>query len=151
MQTYGCQLHTFRVKIEWVQEKGQAENIRQASISVEHIRGNISCGIFKDPDAGLLGDETPPSYSRLSLSHLEIIQTSDVERSVQTTPIIMGVYSTNLNSMGLPNFAHGSPAMVVRWQLRISEQKLHPSFDEMNTKATDPKLKVCIRDDHIFR
>ena len=142
MQTYGFELHTFRVKIEWVQEKNQPEAIKQASISVEHIRGNIACGIFKEPNAALLGDGTLPSYSRLSLSHLEVIQTSDIERTMQTAPLILAVYSTSLNSMGLPNFAHGSPSIVVRWQLKISEQKLHPSFDEINSKATDPKPKV---------
>lgn len=144
MQTYDRKLHVFRVKIEFNQEKGQPENVRFANISVEHIRGNVSAGIFKDPNSALLGEATLPSYSALQLSHLEIIPMSDIERTEMKAPIILAVYTASLNSMGLPNFAHGSPTIVARWQLSIAEHKLHPSFDEIGAKTTDNSLKKKI-------
>ena len=142
MQTSDHKLHVYRVKIDFVQDKAQPEGVKLANLTVETIAGNVVTGAFKDPDVGLLGQEESSAYSALQLSHLEIIPTSDIEKTQPQQPVILAIYSSSVNAVGLPNTSHGSPAVICRWQLSVKEQKVHSVFDLIAQKSSDGKPKV---------
>ena len=93
----------------------------------------------------------PDSYDPDSwmLSHLKIVQTSDVEKAVQVPPTILAV-STGINrTVSTPEAGFLVSSMMKRWTVKSVEAKLHPLFDALpatGSIAVAPKPLIYLQE-----
>ena len=93
----------------------------------------------------------PDSYDPDSwlLSHLEVMQSSDVEKAVQVPPMILAV-STGVNrSVNIPEAGYLVSSTIKRWAVRSVETQLHPLFDALPSTGTaiaTPRLRYTFQE-----
>ena len=75
------------------------------------------------------------------LSHLKIIQTSDVEKPVQEPPIILAV-STGINrAVNITDVGFLVSSTIKRWTVNSVEVKLHPLFDALPSTGSNTSAR----------
>jgi mediator of RNA polymerase II transcription subunit 16 len=86
----------------------------------------------------------PDAYDPESwlLSHLKVVQTSDVEKAVQTPPTILAVFTGVNRTVSIPDAGFLVSSLIKRWAVNSVETKLHPLFDAIpstGSAAAAPK------------
>lgn len=85
----------------------------------------------------------PPVSPFYSLTRLEIVPGPVDNPSGSTaSPWMIAVFSNSLH----PTNSSGQQtpsSVIVRWQLEVASQTLHPKFDEVPSKKNNPQAKVC--------
>lgn len=69
------------------------------------------------------------------LTHLGIISTSEVEKSMRLPPTVYGIYTNTSKNLDTSQNGHWSTSTIRRWTISPAEQSLHPMFDKLPAKA----------------
>ncbi|KIX04634.1 uncharacterized protein Z518_05504 [Rhinocladiella mackenziei CBS 650.93] len=128
-------LHSFKalisvyfVSIDWTEVKQAVEGL--PVLTVECVSSRVAS---QPSGSSTLGDVYDPDS--WSLSHLEVVQTSDVEKAVQIPPTILAVSSGVNRAINISDSGFLASSMIKRWTVASVEQKLHPLFDELPSKG----------------
>lgn len=108
-------------------------------ISIENVRASLPYKSAKDSTVQSDGSVLFDTSSHF-LSHLEIVPTSDVEKSLQLPPTVVAFYTPVINAMGMANDGQLGRTTIRRWHVVSAEHKLHPSFDGIIQKWKAPTL-----------
>jgi mediator of RNA polymerase II transcription subunit 16, fungi type len=110
-----------------------------ARISIENIRASVPYRIPKGSsvqnDEAILFDA-----SAHVMSHLKIVPTSDIEKSLKLPPTILAFYTPVITPMGVANDGQLGMTTVRRWHVLSAERKLHPKFESMVSKPNSNTL-----------
>ena len=115
--------------IDWSQLNKSTEGLPNLTLE------SVSSKVKSQPSASA---SLPDSYDPDSwvLSHLEVVQTSDVEKTAQVHPTIIAV-STGVNrAVNIPDAGYLISSTIKRWAVTSVEIKLHPLFDALPSSGT---------------
>ena len=122
-------LSVYFVQIDWSDVKVNPEG--QATLMVEAVS---TCASSLPTSSAALGGESyePDSWQ---LSHLEVVQTSDVEKAVQLSPVILAVSTGVNNSVSIADPGYLVSSVIKKWAVTTIEQKLQSRFDDLPSKG----------------
>ena len=140
MHSVSKTISVYFLAIDWSEVNQSLEGL--PSITVEPVSNSVK----SQPTASAA---MPDSYDPESwlLSHLKILQTSDVEKAIQVPPTILAV-STGVNrTVHAPGSGFLTSSMIKRWAVNSVETKLHPLFDALpgtgsNTATPEPLVTL---------
>lgn len=128
-------LHSFKalisvclITIDWTEVRQAVEGL--PTLNVEWVSGKVSS---QPSGSSTLGDVYDPDSWRLT--HLEVVQSPDVEKAAQTPPAILAVSSGINKGVSIVDHGYLVSSMIKRWAVTSVEQKLHPRFDELPSKG----------------
>ncbi|EXJ85011.1 hypothetical protein A1O3_05686 [Capronia epimyces CBS 606.96] len=129
-------LHSFKnfisvclISIDWTEVRQAVEGL--PIMTVEYVSSKVSS---RPSGSSTLGDVYDPDSWRLT--HLEVAQSPDVERAVQTPPTILSVSSGINREVSITDHGFLVSSMIKRWAVISVERKLHPRFDELPSKGS---------------
>jgi len=131
LHSYSATLSVYLVQIDWTEVRQSLEGL--PNLTVEVVAHGISSLPTHSPINGDVYD--PDSWS---LTHLEVIPTSDVEKAVQLPPTIVAVLTGVNRSVSVADSGHLVSTLIRRWTVKAVEQKLHPRFDDLPSKPVHP-------------
>ena len=116
--------------IDWTEVNQGLEGL--PSLTIEPV----SCKVSSQPSASATTAENydPDSWM---LSHLKIVQTSDVERPIQVPPTILAVSTGISRTFGIADAGFLVASAAKRWAVKSVETKLHPLFDALPSSGSD--------------
>ena len=114
-----------------------------ANIQIDHISSGIDAKLAGPPMSGdvLQADQLLTDLLPQSITHLEIIPTSDIEKAMHLSPVIVAIYSPNVGTAGLTFEGQAGFSVLCRWNVVTTEQKLHPAFADSTIKAGTGTVK----------
>jgi mediator of RNA polymerase II transcription subunit 16 len=134
-------MFVYLIQISWPDLKREPGREVIPSFEVEHVKGFVPTGsIDSSSDSGMIRNSSLYTTSSMGLSHLEIVATSDVEKAVRLPPMIIAVYTSSVNSLGISSQGQPLSSRISRWNIASTERKLHPRFDEITSKGSTMTL-----------
>lgn len=125
--------------VQVLRPQNQADQIVTTPIilDVEHIKSDIHNQILSNNNMnGDLMNESSSSTGKIaSLSHLEIVPTTDIEKAVQIPPTIFAINTIFSSLPGIHNSLEARHSTIQRWSLHTVSENLHSRFDEVPTKG----------------
>ncbi|KAL9621962.1 MAG: hypothetical protein Q9160_003624 [Pyrenula sp. 1 TL-2023] len=140
-QTADRKLHVVRVRIDGLEVKQEAHggHYQQPSFVVEHLDDEVVPNILEDELGSL---QTMGNPTVLRLSHLEILQSLEMEERAKSPSMIIASYSISVDPIGLPGQLQGLQSVIFRWQVTDMDVSVHTSFEGTGSKANTKPLKV---------
>lgn len=121
LHSFESVISVYFVSIDWTEVRNAVDGV--PTLTVEQVPSKVSSVPSASPTLPDVYD--PDSWS---LSHLEIVQTTDVEKAVQIPPTIVAVSSGVNRSLGIAETGYIVSSFIKRWAVSAGEQKLHPLF-----------------------
>jgi hypothetical protein len=122
-------ISVYLVLLDWAEVKSNVEG--QPTLTVETVSTCVSSS--SATSASLGGDAYEPDSWQLS--HLEVVQTSDVEKTVQLSPMILAVSTGVNNSVSIADPGYLVSSIIKKWAVTPVEQKLQARFDDLPSKG----------------
>lgn len=140
-QTADRRLHVVRVRIDGLEVKQEAHggHYQQPSIVVEHLDDEVVPNLLEDELSSL---QTIGNPTVLKLSHLEILQSLEMDERPKSPSMVIASYSISVDPMGLPGQLQGLQSVIFRWQVTDVDISVHTSFEGTGSKTTTKPLKV---------
>ncbi|KEF56191.1 uncharacterized protein A1O9_07772 [Exophiala aquamarina CBS 119918] len=124
-------ISVYLVQFDWSEVKSNPEG--QAALTIEAVSTCVSS--LPTSSAALGGDAYDPDSWQLS--HLEVVQTSDVEKAVQLSPVILAVSTGVNNSISIADPGYLVSSVIKKWAVTPVEQKLQSRFDDLPSKGAN--------------
>ncbi len=128
------------LSIDWTEVNQGLEGLPILSVDP------VSCKVSSQPTTSAT---SPDNYDPDSwmLSHLRIIQTSDVEKAIQVPPTVLAVSTGISRTFSIVDAGFMVSSAAKRWAVKSVETKLHPLFDALpstgsNGAATKPVVTL---------
>ncbi|OCT51685.1 hypothetical protein CLCR_07991 [Cladophialophora carrionii] len=124
VHSYEKVISAFFLAIDWTEVNQGLEGLPVMTIDP------VSSKVSSHPSGSAAVPDTfdPGSWS---LSHLKVVQTSDVEKAVQTPPTILAVLTGVNRTVSIPDAGFLVSSLIKRWAVNSVETKLHPLFDAL--------------------
>ncbi|EXJ85928.1 hypothetical protein A1O1_06297 [Capronia coronata CBS 617.96] len=129
-------LHSFKalisvclISFDWTEVRQAVEGL--PAINVEYAPSKVSS---QPAGSSTLGDMYDPDSWRLT--HLEVVQSPDMEKAAQTPPTILAISSGVNKAVSIVDHGYLVSSMIKRWAVTSVEQKLHPRFAELPSKGS---------------
>lgn len=122
-------ISVYLVQIDWSEVKSNIEG--QPILTVE----TVSTCVSSQPttSAAIGGDGYEPDSWQLS--HLAVVQTSDVEKTVQLSPVVLAVSTGVNNSIGVADPGYLVTSIIKKWAVTPVEQKMQTRFQDLPSKG----------------
>ncbi|KIV88878.1 hypothetical protein PV10_08511 [Exophiala mesophila] len=131
-------ISVYMINIDWSEVKANVDGV--PVLTIEAVCSHVSSQ--PTVSAAMGGDIYDPESWQLS--HLEVLQTSDVEKAVHIPPTILAV-STGINkSVGVTDPGYLISSLIKRWTVTSVEQSLHPRFDELPAKGSSSAEQATV-------
>ena len=140
-QTFDRKLFIYFIQLSWPDFRQDPSAEMIPSFHVEQVRGFLRSGMADGSTTDdILNDASIYMPNNFRLSHLDIIATSDGEKVVQLPPMILAVYISSVNSLGMSSEGQPPTSAICRWNVAPIERKLHPHFNEVASKTNNTSL-----------
>lgn len=122
-------ISVYLVRIDWSEVRNNVEG--QPTLTVETVSTCVSS--LPTTSASIGGDGYEPDSWQLS--HLAVVQTSDVEKTVQLSPVILAVSTGVNNSIGVADPGYLVSSIIKKWAVTPVEQKMQTRFEDLPSKG----------------
>lgn len=146
VHTMSKQLRLFRINFEWSSANSKQQDTLMPSTScpvirIQHVKIEGTCSPLyatqdvPDPTSGIARG----FMSQAQLSHLDLIPHGPETRNRErTSPTIMAVFSHIPNPYDKSQLHEDAFSIMARWELCITKAGLHPAFDQLASKKSQP-------------
>jgi hypothetical protein len=141
LHSFDAIVSVYFVSIEWIEVRQMVEGL--PVLTVETVSSKVSSQPSGSPT--MVDAYDPDAWS---LSHLEVVQTSDVEKAAHTPPTILAV-STGVNqAANVVDPGYLVSSVIKRWTVTSVEQTLHSLFADLPSKGmakTTPSSVIALQ------
>lgn len=130
LHSFKSLISVFLISMDWTEVKHAVEGL--PTLTIEHV----SCEVSSQPSGSPTMSDVYDPDSWI-LSHLEVVQTSDVEKATQIPPTILAISSGINKASSATDIGYLVSSVIKRWAVTSVEQRLHPLFDEVASRGTD--------------